>query len=228
MGTPVSVTGAYDKTEQDMKKRHLMAGLGALMVMGGCTPSSQVDNVAGQASVYEDPSSSGRVQGVGIESQDVVAMTDEMMRDMLSNRILAARDVPPRIIIDNEYFRNESSSIINTNLLTDRLRVELNRAANGRMVFVGRHFADMVEKERELKRDGAVDGGTIRRTQATAGGDYRLGGRIASLDAMDRNSQTRSRYHQVTFEMIDLELGTIVWSGSYEMKKASQDNVLYR
>ncbi|HCO65966.1 MAG TPA: penicillin-binding protein activator LpoB, partial [Alcanivorax sp.] len=47
-------------------------------------------------------------------------------------------------------------------------------------------------------------------------------------DAMDRNSQTRSRYHQVTFEMIDLELGTIVWSGSYEMKKASQDNVLYR
>ena len=141
MGTPVSVTGAYNKTEQDMKRRHLMAGLGALMVMGGCTPSSQVDNVAGQASVYEDPSSSGRVQGVGIESQDVVAMTDEMMRDMLSNRILAARDVPPRIIIDNEYFKNESSSIINTNLLTDRLRVELNRAANGRMVFVGRHFA---------------------------------------------------------------------------------------
>ncbi|HAV70290.1 MAG TPA: penicillin-binding protein activator LpoB, partial [Alcanivorax sp.] len=141
---------------------------------------------------------------------------------------LAARDVPPRIIIDNEYFKNESSSIINTNLLTDRLRVELNRAANGRMVFVGRHFADMVEKERELKRDGAVDGGTIRQTQATAGGDYRLGGRIASLDAMDRNSQTRSRYHQVTFEMIDLELGTIVWSGAYEMKKASQDNVLYR
>ena len=77
MGTLVS-TGTYDKTEQDMKKRHLMAGLGALMVMGGCTPSSQVDNVAGQASVYEDPSSSGRVQGVGIESQDVVAMTDEM------------------------------------------------------------------------------------------------------------------------------------------------------
>ena len=134
MGTLVSVTGAYNKTEQDMKRRHLMAGLGALMVMGGCTPSSQVDNVAGQASVYEDPSSSGRVQGVGIESQDVVAMTDEMMRDMLSNRILAARD-GPRIIIDNEYFKNESSSIINTNLLTDRLRVELNRAANGRMIF---------------------------------------------------------------------------------------------
>ena len=210
-----------------MTIRTLSAAAVAAALLAGCAPS-QVDNVRGQATVYEDPQSSGRVQGVGIESQDVVAMTDEMMRDMLANRILAARATPPRIIIDNEYFRNESSSIINTNLLTDRLRVELNRAANGRMVFVGRHYADMVEKERQLKRDGAVDGGTIRKTQATAGADYRLGGRIASLDAIDRNTQTRSRYHQVTFEMVDLELGTIVWSGAYEMRKAAQDNVLYR
>mgnify|MGYP002413479155 CR=1 FL=1 len=147
---------------------------------------------------------------------------------MCANRFLAVRDWPPRCIIDNEDFKNESCSIINTSLISDRVRVGLNRAANGRVVFVGRHFADMVEKERELKRDGAVDGGTIRQTQATAGGDYRLGGRIASLDAMDRNSQTRSRYHPVTFEMLDLALGTIVWSGSYEMKKASQEPVLSR
>jgi uncharacterized protein (TIGR02722 family) len=196
-------------------------------VMVGCA-SQQVENVAGQASVYEDPSSSGKVQGVGIQSQDVVAMTDKMVRDMLSNRILAARETPPRVIIDNEYMKNESSSIINTNMLTDRLRVELNRAANGRMVFVGRQYSDMVEKERELKRDGAVDGGTIRKTQATAGADYRLAGRISSQDAIDRDSQMKSRYHQIIFEMVDLELGTIVWSNMYEMKKASQDNVLYR
>lgn len=210
-----------------MKSGNLLAMLGGLMLLAGCA-QNQVDNVKGQATVYEDPGSSGKVQGVGIESQDVVAMTDKMLRDMLSNRILAARETPPRIIIDNEYMKNESSSVINTNLLTDRLRTELNQAANGRMVFVGRHYSDMVEKEREMKRDGAVDGGTIRKTKATAGADYRLGGRIASLDAMDRGSQTHSRYHQVTFEMVDLELGTIVWSGSYEMKKAAQDNVIYR
>lgn len=196
-------------------------------MLAGCA-GSRIDNVRGTPTVYEDVGSSGRVQGVGIESQDVVSMTDEMMRDMLSNPLLAGQSRSPRIIIDNEYFSNESSSIINTNLLTDRLRVGLNRAANGRMVFVGRHFSDMVAKERALKRSGAVDGGTIRSTAATAGADYRLGGRIASLDAMDRDDQMRSRYHQVTFEMIDLELGTIVWNGAYEMKKAAQSNVLYR
>lgn len=198
----------------------------ASILLTGC--ASNIDNVQGKPTVYEDVSTTGRVGGVGIESQDIVAMTDKMMRDMLANPMLTGRSTPPRIIIDNEYLRNESTSVVNTNMLTDRLRIELNRAANGRLVFVGRHYADMVQQERELKRDGAVDGGTIRQTAAQAGGDFRLGGRISSLDAIDRNTGTQSRYSQITFEMVDLELGTIVWSGLYEMRKAAQDNVIYR
>lgn len=197
-----------------------------LLALSGC--SGKIENVEGKPTVYEDVTSTGSVGGVGIESQDVVAMTDKMMRDMLANPILTGRSTPARIIVDSEYLRNESSSVINTNLLTDRLRIELNRAANGRMVFVGRHFADMVQKERDLKRDGAVDGGTIRQTAAQAGADFRLGGRVSSLDAIDRDTGTRSRYSQVSFEMVDLELGTIVWSGLYEMRKAARDNVVYR
>ncbi|RBW49225.1 penicillin-binding protein activator LpoB [Marinobacter sp. F3R11] len=196
------------------------------ILVSGC--ASNIENVQGKPTVYEDASTTGSVGGVGIESQDVVAMTDQMMRDMLANPMLTGRATPPRIIIDNEYLKNESTSVINTNMLTDRLRIELNRAANGRMVFVGRHFSDMVQKERDLKRDGAVDGGTIRQTAAQAGADFRLGGRISSLDAIDRDTGTKSRYSQITFEMIDLELGTIVWSGLYEMRKAARDNVVYR
>ena len=117
---------------------------------------------------------------------------------------------------------------MNKKLLTDRLRVELNRSAKGKMVFVGREYAGMVEQERELKRDGVVDAGTIRTTQAAAGADFRLGGRILSLDSQEKDSQTASRYHQIVFEMIDLELGTIVWNDLYEFKKTAQDNVMYR
>lgn len=204
-----------------------VAGLAlSVSLAAGC--ASNIDNTRGVATVYEDASTTGKVGGVGIESQDIVAVTDEMMRDMLANRMLAGRDVPPRIIIDNEYMRNESSSVVNTNMLTDRLRIELNRAANGRMIFVGREYAGMVQKERDLKRDGAVDGGTIRETAAQAGADYRLAGRITSLDASDRSDGTRSRYSQITFEMVDMELGTIVWSGLYEMRKAGRDDVVYR
>ncbi|GAB3289135.1 penicillin-binding protein activator LpoB [Pseudidiomarina andamanensis] len=210
-----------------MKYLVMTAALASTMVLAGCS-STTIDNSAGRATVYEDARSPGKVQGVGVESQDIMAVTDQMMRDMLSNPQLVSREVAPRIIIDSQYFTNESSSRINKNMLTDRLRINLNRASNGRLVFVGREYADMVEKERELKRMGVVDGGTIRTTQATAGADYRLVGRIMSLDAMDTRSQERSRYHQITFELVDLELGTYVWSGMYEFQKTAQDDVIYR
>ncbi|WP_417663741.1 hypothetical protein [Pseudidiomarina donghaiensis] len=206
----------------------LMTVAASTLVLVGCQSTSTIDNSAGRATVYEDTRSPGKVQGVGVESQDIMAVTDQMMRDMLSNPQLMNREVSPRIIIDSQYFTNESSSRINKNMLTDRLRINLNRAANGRLTFVGREYADMVEKERDLKRMGVVDGGTIRSTQATAGADFRLVGRIMSLDAMDTQSQERSRYHQITFELVDLELGTYVWSGMYEFKKSAQDDIMYR
>lgn len=194
-----------------------------------CMPTPTVNNTAGKASVYNDVQAiAPGVAGVGIESQDIVAATDQMMRDMLTNPVLAGQSTPPRVIVDSQYFVNESTSRINVNTITDRLRVNLNRASNGRMVFVARQNAAMIEAERELKREGKVDGGTIRKTKATAGADYRLAGRITSLDAVATNTGTNSRYTQITFEMIDLELGTVVWSGMYDFKKSSQDDVVYR
>jgi PBP1b-binding outer membrane lipoprotein LpoB len=215
-----------------MNKRKV-AGLACLIAGGvllsGCqTNASKINNTAGRATVYVAPETPGPVQGVGIESQDIISMTDKMMRDMLANPTLAGRRTPPRVIVDSEYFINESSSRINKNMISDRLRIGLNQHSQGRMVFVGRHYSNMVAKERQLKRTGAVDAGTIRQTQAQAGGDFRLGGRISSHDAIDRNSGIKSRYSQIIFEMVDLEYGTIVWSGIYEFKKAAQEDVMYR
>lgn len=201
--------------------------LGLSTLLSACVTTG-VKNTAGQKTVYEDVRTSGAVQGIGIESQDIASMTDKMMRDMLANPMLVGRTPPPRIIIDSEYFTNESSSRINKNMITDRLMIELQRASNGRLLFVGREHVGMVEQERQLKRDGVTDGGTIRHTKATAGADYRLVGRITSSDAVDTNSGLTSRYQQITFQMIDLEYGTVVWGGMYEFKKSAQDDIIYR
>ncbi len=210
-----------------MKCRFVVAITIASISLAGCV--STVNNSRGSSSNYVDSQAvAPGVSGVGIESQDVVAATDMMLRDMLSNVTLAGQSTPPRVIVDSAYFVNESTTRINVNSITDRLRINLNRAANGRMVFVGRQNVAMIEKERELKRSGVVDGGTIRKTKATAGADYRLAGRITSMDSLSKTSGMASRYTQMTFEMIDLELGTIVWSGIYEFKKSAQDDVLYR
>jgi len=202
-------------------------GVVSVLLISACS-SVEIENAEGQSSQYVDSKKAKGGSGVGIESNDIAGMTDKMLSSMMANPVLLNRDKAPRVIVDAEYITNESTSRVNKNILGDRLRIQLNRAANGRMVFVARHLNDMVSKERELKRDGMVDAGTIRTTQAQAGADYRLGGRIMSHDAIQTDSQKTSRYHLITFEMVDLELGTVVWSDLYEFEKSAQDNVLYR
>jgi penicillin-binding protein activator len=201
-------------------------GMVTALSLFGC--QAPVDNAAGRPTVYQDVGSPGLVSGVGIESQDIVGMTDKMMRDMLASPVLAGGQTVPRVILDSAYFNNESTQRLNKNLIVDRLRVELQRAAAGRMVFVSRENAEMVAQERDLKRAGYVDTATSGLTRAQAGADYRLAGRISSLDGHDRSTGTAQRYNQITFEMIDLESGTIDWSGIYEFQKAAQDDVVYR
>jgi hypothetical protein len=164
-----------------------------LVPLSGCATTYPVVNAPGRPTTYEDPGTRGAVSGVGIESQDIVGMTDRMVRDMLGSKVLAGRSSPPRVIIDAEYFRN-----------------------------------DWVARERDLKRQGAVDTGTTTLTKAQLGGDYRLGGRIVSLDQRSPSTGLMSRYNQITFEMVDLETGEIVWSGIYEFLKTAQDDVIYR
>jgi len=179
-------------------------------------------------SVYSSPDESGAVRGVGTESQDIVAMSDMMMRDLLTLPQLMNAKVPPRIIIDDRYFRNESSEIIDKALITDRIRSQLLRAAGGRIRFVGREYADAVQMERDLKDSGQVDTGTTGRTKAAAGADYRLVGRIGTRDAVDPQTGVHERYSVYTFELLDLEYGDLIWSNQYEFKKATQDDVVYR
>lgn len=207
--------------------RRFSAALSVTLLLG-CSTAPPTQNTAGVRTIELDPGTRGAVAGVGIESQDIISMTDQMMRDMLSTPRLAGRATPPRIIIDAEYFRNESSQRINKNAITDRLRVNLNRASAGRLVFVGREYADMVAQERDLRRQGVTDVGTTGLTAAQASGDFRLGGRIVSVDATQTSSGMIQRYNQVTFEMIDLETGEIVWSGIYEFERAAADDVIYR
>ena len=198
-------------------------------LVAGCTlHTTRPKDTRGRKSVNVDPGTVGPAPGLGIESQDIISMTYRMMRDMMANRTLAGRAKAPRVIMDSAYFTNRSTTRLDKNLIVDRLRVALNRASRGRMLFLARHHIDMVEKERELKREGVVDPGANPKTAAPLGGDYRLGGSIKSLDKVLNSTGVKSRYHQITFEMVDLETSVIVWGNTYEFKKAGKDDAIYR
>lgn len=206
-----------------MKKFSIFSLCIFFLVFTGC-----VSNDGGQAVKYEDPAAMSDVGGIGIDSADIVAMTDRMVASMMANPILANRTPAPRVIIDAEYFKNESSTRINKNMITDQLRIELNRAANGRLIFIARQYSDMVEQERQKKREGELTKGSIGMAKAQAGADFRLVGRITSKDAINPKTGKTSRYHQITFEMVDLETSGYVWGDQYQFKKTGQDDVVYR
>ncbi len=200
--------------------------LAAAVLLSGCGGIPQVDNAPGSPTVYQDPSSPGLVRGTGIESQDIQSMVDKMVRHMLANPLLGAAAAPPRVIVDSAYFKNESSQRINKNILTDQLATQLQIAANGRILFIDRENAAMVEAERVRKREQTTDVGTVG-IQLQTGADYRLSGRITSLDARTGDGVVE-RYMNIVFRMTNLENGLVVWTNQYSFKKTGQDDIIYR
>jgi penicillin-binding protein activator len=202
--------------------------LASTLTLLGCAGKSTVINEKGKASTYQNvDDNSNKTIGIGIESQDISSIVDKMLRDIV-NAPQFNSSKKPRIIIDSKYFNNQSSSRINKDMIVDKLLVNLNRAAQGRMFFLDRENLEMVVDERELKREGELSKGNLGNTDKILGADYRLTGKILSLDTLDNSSGEESRYHQIIFKLIDLETSAVVWSNMYEFKKASASNVVYR
>ena len=125
----------------------------SLLTACGSPRRQPIDNVAGRPTTYIDPATRGAVSGVGVESQDILSMTDLMMRSIITSGILEGKSKPPRIIMDSKYFENQSSQAINKNLIVDKLRTGLIRSARGRVMFLARESIGMIEQERQLKRE---------------------------------------------------------------------------
>ena len=117
--------------------------------------------------------------------------------------------------------------MIDIKLLTERMVTDLSMAANGRMTFLARKNADEAMRERELKDSGIVDGGSLGRTRAIAGADYKL---IVTLSGQSIRNQSsmRSDYYLLVSKVIDLGTTEIVWADKFDVKKVGQDDVVYR
>lgn len=176
-----------------------------------------------------DPQGRGAISGVGIESRDIDAMTDKVVRELVSRPDLVSTAVPPRVVVDSEKFYNNSSQRIDRDMITDALRASFNRAAAGRIRFVSRESMDIVLRERAMKREGAVDVGTRGMTRAPSGVDYQLIGKMTSLDTRDLKSGLQQRRTQIVFELVDLETADLIWTiEPYIILRAGGIGVVYR
>lgn len=209
-------------------KHHLIT---CAIIMGviSASPATARPKKSGTQAMELDPQGRGAISGVGIESRDIDAMSDQVLRELMSRPDLVSAEKPPRVVVDSEMFRNESSQRIDRNMITDSLRASLNRAAAGRIRFISRESMAIIMRERELKRTGVADTGTTGLTQGVAGVDFQMIGRMTSLDSRDARSGLIQRRTQVLFELVDLETGELRYTSQpYVILRAAGDDIVYR
>src|SRR3954447_23692909 len=92
-------------------------------LMTGCA-SSGVKNPSGVPVTEMKADERGFVAGTGVESQDLVAVTDKMARGILAIKPIAAATTPPRVALDPVL--NETRFPINKDIFLTRIRTQLN------------------------------------------------------------------------------------------------------
>jgi penicillin-binding protein activator len=198
------------------------AALGVIL-LSGCA-SQGVRNPSGVPVTEMRPDERGFVAGTGVESQDLVTVTDQMARSILSVPAISRAANPPRIVL--EPVRNETRFPINQSIFLTRIRTQLNRQASGRVVFLARENMSALERERQLKQDGLVTASADPNVVEFRGADYFLTGKLQSIST--RTSAGLSDYILYSFQLIDARTSEIVWEDAAEIKKQGLEDAAYR
>lgn len=196
--------------------------VGAVGFAGCATPG--VINPDGVEVVELRPDDRGFVAGTGIESQDLVAVSDKMARSILATPEIAALSHPPTVALDPVV--NETRFPINKDLFLSRIRALLSSRAAGRVRFLARDRMATLEQEQRRKREGLVRSSSDPREVGFRGVDYFVTGRLQGLST--RTSRGTSDYLLYTFQLVDARTSEIVWEDMAEIKKQGQEDAAYR
>ena len=192
-------------------------------LVAGCA-SSGVKNPSGVPVTRMNADEQGFVAGTGVESQDLVAVTDKMVRSILGIPQIANAATPPIIVLDP--VENQTRFPINKDLFNNRMRSELIKKSGGKVQFLARERMAALEKERNLKREGAVTSSSDPNVQEFAGADYFLTGTLGGLST--RTKAGTSDYIFYEFQLIDARTGKFVWGDNAEIKKQGLEDAAYR
>ena len=192
-------------------------------IVSGCA-SSGVRNPSGHPVTQMRPDEQGFVAGTGVESQDLVAVTDKMARSILGIPQITAAHGTPRIVLDP--VMNNTRFPINKDIFLTRIRTQLNSKAAGKVLFLARDRMAALEHERALKQSGQVTSSSDPNVVEFKGADFFLTGKLEGLST--RTSAGTSDYILYSFQLIDARTSDIIWEDSAEIKKQGLEDAAYR
>jgi len=170
------------------------------------------------------PGERGFVAGLGVESQDLVTISEKMARGILGAEPIANAKGKPVIVL--EPINNGTRFPIDKDIFLTRIRVALSGNAQGKIQFVAREHIEKLEAERDRKLAGQVTGGEKIKGNQFKGADFILTGSFKAISS--RGNAGASDYILYTFQLINPDNSDIVWEGFHEIKKQGKDDVTYR
>ncbi|MGV3756190.1 MAG: penicillin-binding protein activator LpoB [Verrucomicrobiota bacterium] len=189
----------------------------------GCATSG-VQNPRGVPVTEMKADERGFVAGTGVESQDLVAVTDKMARSIIAIPEIANAQGTPRVVLNPVV--NETRFPINKDIFLTRIRAQLNSKATGKVRFLAREQMAALERERDLKQSGQVTASSDPNVVEFKGADFFLTGKLQNMTT--RTSKGVSDYVLYSFQLIDARTSDIVWEDMAEIKKQGLEDAAYR
>ena len=206
-------------------KRTFTFSLGLALISAlatGC--ASGVKNPSGVPVTEMKADERGFVAGTGIESQDIVTVSDKMARGILSVPQIANAQGVPRVVMLP--VKNETRFPINKDIFLEEIQALLNEKALGKVRFLARERMAELERERDLKQSGQVTSSTDPNVNQFKGADFMLTGKL--LGQTTRAAAGTSDYVLYSFTLIDPNTSDIIWQGSHRIKKQGLEDAAYR
>ena len=189
--------------------------LGILVLAGSLTCVS----CAGK-SVYVPAGST--TQSGTFSDTDVRMMAAAMYGSLQKKLETVVPDSSHKPIVALVHLDNKTSEHIDTDVIADKLQIEMIKA--GSLRFVDRSKIREISKEFDLGASGLVNPEMVKRAGSVLGADFLLAGDMTSIVKTQGRSQLN--FYRLSMRLIETETDEVVWADDFEIKKASTKSIL--
>jgi hypothetical protein len=184
-----------------------------------------VQNPNGKHPQSIDPSATSEVSGLGIETKEIIRVSGDMVRAILTTPKVKNAERPINVVL--EPVRIDSPIPFNRTLFLNRMRAELIKLQPpGKLNFLDRDMLKKLEEERKSKQEGEFTASSDPNVQEFKGADFFLTGTFSGL--ITKTPKGEKQYHLLTFRLTDARTTDVIWEGSAEFVKEGQNDASYR
>jgi hypothetical protein len=140
----------------------------------------------------------------------------QSMYNSLQSRLVKIRGADaPAAVVALLRVDNKTSEHIDTDMIADKLQVELLRA--GTLRFVDRTRIKDMSREFDLAGSGFIDPEKAKSAGKALGADYFLYGEVGSIKKTE--GRTKLNYYRLSMKITDVETNEVLWAEDFETKK---------